>query len=189
MQAETMLVKLFKALGDHSRLEIVKALIKKPMYVEILAQCLQLNASTVSFHLKKLQECGLVTASREQYYMVYTLEDSLIATPIKTLIANASNLETAPNDKEKEYQTKVLSTFLVNGKLTRLPIQRKKRRIILEYIAGQFAWDTAYPEREFSLSLSEFHEDFCTLRREMICEKLFLRKDAIYYRMDGQSPS
>lgn len=186
-QADSQLVKLFKALGDNSRLELIKALMDKPLYVEVLAERLNLTASTVSFHLKKLQDVGLVAARREQYYIVYSLQEATMTKPIRDLICTSPVLGSDQNQREADYHKKVLGTFLTDGKLIHLPVQRKKRRVILEYIAASFSWDTPYTEREFSVALADFHEDFCTLRREMICEKLFTRKNGVYYRMDGPS--
>lgn len=182
MSAESDLIKLFKALGDPSRLQIIKALMEKPLYVEILSERLNLSASTISFHLKKLQEIGLVEATREQYYTVYTLKNSVFTSSIQELIQQEDSQESDQKIREQKYREKVLATFLINEKVPKLPVQRKKRRIILEYIAEKFEHDQGYPEREFSLDLSEIHEDFCTLRREMICEKLFYRENGIYYR-------
>ena len=55
MQEEVAL-KLFKCLGDKSRLNILKILAKDESYVELLAEKLELTPATVSFHLKKLED-------------------------------------------------------------------------------------------------------------------------------------
>ena len=64
---------ILKALADDTRLKILRALSERDMYVELLAERLQLSAATVSFHMKKLQAAGLVDSRREQYYIVYSL--------------------------------------------------------------------------------------------------------------------
>ena len=58
-------LKLFKCLSDTSRLRIVQALTQGEMYTELLAERLELTPSTVSFHMKKLEEAGLVWAAVE----------------------------------------------------------------------------------------------------------------------------
>ena len=45
---------IYKALADETRLKILNALNEKEMYVELLAERLQLTPATVSFHMKKL---------------------------------------------------------------------------------------------------------------------------------------
>ena len=69
----TNAVQLFKCLADATRLEIVCALSDGPKYVELLSQRLDRTPSTISFHLKKLEEAGLVEMHKEQYYAVYSL--------------------------------------------------------------------------------------------------------------------
>ena len=64
---------LFKCLADRSRLRIVQSLLREDMYVELLSQRLGLTPATISFHLKKLEEAGLVTSRPEQYYTMYAL--------------------------------------------------------------------------------------------------------------------
>ena len=64
---ENEAIMLFKCLSDKSRLHLLKALAMEDMYVERLAERLDLSASTVSFHLKKLTEAGLVTSYKTQY--------------------------------------------------------------------------------------------------------------------------
>ena len=64
-------IQLLKALADRSRIRIVNALDGKPQYVEELSERLNLAPSTVSFHLKKLEDAGLVHSKKEQYYTVY----------------------------------------------------------------------------------------------------------------------
>ena len=47
------------------------------MYVERLAERLGLTAPTISFHLKKLSDAGAVTAYKNQYYMMHSLQQAL----------------------------------------------------------------------------------------------------------------
>ena len=59
-------LRIFKALSNMSRLRIVRALTEGDMYTELLAERLELTASTVSFHMKKLEEAGIVSQHKEQ---------------------------------------------------------------------------------------------------------------------------
>ena len=68
---EEAALKLFKCLGDKSRLQILKILAKEEMYVELLSKKLDLTPATVSFHLKKLEDAGAVSSRKE--YCLYTL--------------------------------------------------------------------------------------------------------------------
>ena len=83
---EQQTVQLFKCLADTTRLQLVRALSDSPKYVELLSQLLEKTPSTVSFHLKKLEEAGLVEARKEQYYTVYSLNAALLEQPVLTLV-------------------------------------------------------------------------------------------------------
>ncbi len=57
-------VNALKALADKSRILMVNALLEKPHCAEELAERLRLAPSTISFHLRRLEEAGLVTKSK-----------------------------------------------------------------------------------------------------------------------------
>ena len=87
---------------------------------------------------------------------------------------------------EDNYRKKVIENFFEYGKLKNIPAQRKKRRIILEEIAKAFEPDKMYTEREVNIIIADFHDDFCTLRREMICENILTRDNSIYRLVNGK---
>ena len=84
---------------------------------------------------------------------------------------------------DAKYRQKVTDTFFEYGKLKSIPAQQKKRRIVLEVIAEQFERGKIYPEREVNLIIADFHEDFCTIRRDMIGEHLMERDARGYWRI------
>ena len=173
---------LFKALSDASRLKIINNLMEQDSYVELLAERLDLAASTVSFHLKKLEKAGLVTSRKEQYYTMYSLNKDLLNQSIKELIGNNKTVS-AEEERQQLYREKVIKNFMVYGKLKSIPVQRKKRRIILEEILKDFTVNRTYTEKEVNEIIKAYHDDFCTLRREFIMEKLLKRENGIYQRV------
>ncbi len=181
-------IRVLKALADRSRLRVAAALLERPHCVEELAERLSLSPSTVSFHLKKLEDAELVSMAREQYYAVYTLHPESLDMTLRNLLRNASEDENTDRTGMDAYRKKVLATFFRHGKLVRIPVQRKKRRIVLEKILESFEPGKVYPEKEVNLIIAEFHDDFCTLRREMICEKLMERDSRGYKRGNGSVP-
>ena len=74
---------IFKALSDSSRLLIVSSLLQKPQYVEELAQRLNLADSTVSFHLKKLETAQLVYKEKQQYYVIFHLNEQIFDSTLR----------------------------------------------------------------------------------------------------------
>ena len=65
-------IEIMKSLADTSRLRVLNVIMEKPHYVEEISHKLDLAASTVSFHLKKLESAGLVQQKKEQYYIIYS---------------------------------------------------------------------------------------------------------------------
>lgn len=174
--------KYFRALAEPSRLKILAALVEKPMYLELLAERLNLAASTTSFHLKKLEEAGIVKSEREQFYTVYHLVPEALQKQVFDLVKQPQSAMEAQTAQDQAYRQKVLCTFFVDGKLLKIPVQLKKRMIVLEELASKFVPGQPYPEKQVNLILADYHDDFCTLRREMIGEGLLTRKEGVYLR-------
>ncbi len=178
-------VLLFKALSDRSRLLILNALRAKPMYVEELSETIQLSPSTISFHLKKMEEVGIVSSSKDQYYTIYRLDTLLFSQTLESLIRFEQQINTNQKEQEEQYRKKVLHTFFKYEKVVKMPVGRKKRRVILDEIAKHFEGDKKYPEREVNLIISDFHDDYCFIRRAMIEEKILARENGIYWKLEN----
>lgn len=181
MQEEAAL-KLFKCLGDKSRLQILKSLVKEDMYVERLAERLGLTPATVSFHLKKLEDAGAVTSRKEQYYTIYTINKEIFMTSIMDIISEASPEEDKQLKREEAYRKKVIDSFFEYGKLKSIPAQRKKEKIILEKIAKDFETGRSYHENEINEIILKYNDDYCTIRRDMISEGILYRENGIYIK-------
>lgn len=181
---ETEALMLFKCLADRSRLQILKSLAQEDMYVERLAERLGLTPPTISFHLKKLADAGAVKSYKTQYYTMYALEKSVFMTSILELIQEKSDEAELQRQRDEAYRKKVLDTFFEYGKLRSIPTQKKKERIVLEELVKAFEFDRTYTEREVNIILADYHDDFCTLRRDMIGEKLMSRDMQTYWRIN-----
>lgn len=171
-------VTLFKALADERRLRIAGLLSQKALSVEEIAPAVGLSPGTVSHHIGYLRRAGLVTMERQQYYVVYRLDTQPLLEALKTLAE-----QPAPRDAEddlEKYDRKVLGDFMQDGKLIRIPSQRKKRDVILRFLAKKFEMGREYPEKEVNLTIAEYHDDFATLRRELVDAHMMERERGIY---------
>jgi biotin operon repressor len=173
---------LFKALGHPARLLMLSLIDEKPRHGEELAAILALNPATVSHHLTRLAEVGLLEARKEQYYQVYSRRRELLERRILDMV-RLPQPGLAAHVAEDAYRQKVLRTFFQRGRLVRIPAQRKKRQIVLERLVEEFAPDRDYPEREVNRVLVEFHDDVATLRRELVGYHLMRRAGGIYRRI------
>ena len=180
---EEQALKLFKGLADRSRLQILKSLLEEDMYVERLAQRLELTPATVSFHLKKLMDAGAVSSRREQYYTMYSINKEVFQCRILDILGEKSSDAQRQQEREARYRQRVLDSFFEYGRLKAIPAQRKKERICLEEIAKELELGRPYPERELNQVLLRFHQDYCTLRRDMIREGILRREEGLYTRL------
>ena len=169
----------FKCFADRSRLDIINLLAGGESYTELISDRLSLTPATVSFHLKKLEAAGIVHARREQFYRIYALNRESLEQKVADLV-----LRPAPENTEPGFEKKVISSFFKYGKLLSIPVQRKKREIVLRELVKAFEPGRAYTEKEVNLVIADFHDDFCTLRREMIAYKLMTRENTVYRRVE-----
>ncbi len=170
------LVAIFKALADSSRLKIVGLLAQQPYSVEQLAALLNLKPSTVSHHLARLSEVGLVSARAESYYNMYSLEKAALE-EITRRIFSSEEMSVAAADIDLDaYDRKVVADFTrPDGSLKTIPAQRKKLEAVLRHVSKAFEPGTRYSEKQVNEILSRFHDDTATLRRELVGSKLMQR--------------
>jgi ArsR family transcriptional regulator len=70
--------RLFRLLGEETRLRIIRALSDAPLTVNELTEVLAMPQSTISRHLAVMREGGLVADRREGAYAWYRLSDALV---------------------------------------------------------------------------------------------------------------
>jgi len=180
------LLGFFKALGDEKRLKIVGLLAQRSLCVEEMAAILDLSAATVSHHLRKLAEAGLVEASAEGYYNVYSLRAETLREMSRRLLSAETFQDTARSLDLGSYDRKVLRDYLFeDGRLKNIPAQRKKRDVILRHIVREFEPGRRYAETEVNEIIGRFHEDYATIRREFIMRRMMDREGGggDYWRM------
>src|SRR5574339_856010 len=157
------LVTFFKALADSNRLKIVGLLAEKSYSVEELAELLQLKPSTVSHHLARLAEAGLVRSRSESYYNVYQLDRSVLEEKSRTMFSQGELSSVAAEVDADAYDKKVIRDYTrKDGSLKTLPAQRKKWEAILRYIVQAFEVDKRYSEKQVNEILGRYSEDTAT---------------------------
>jgi hypothetical protein len=93
----------------------------------------------------------------------------------------------APPGLAKE-KRKVLETFFDGDRLLRIPAQRSKKEIVFEEILRRLPRREVYTERELSRMLERFHDDFCTIRRELIMGR-YMERDRQRYKLAARGRS
>jgi len=174
-------IEIMKSLSDTSRLRVLNSLISKPQYVEELAKRMNLAESTVSFHLKKLENAKLVYKVKKQYYIVYHFCNKIFNMSLRELINFENPDKYLQDERILKYRQKVLKTFFKKEKLVKLPVQWKKKMIILDEFVKKFKSGKKYREEEINQIIMESYLDYCTIRRLMIDEGIMRRENQTYW--------
>lgn len=81
-------IKVMKALSDNNRVKMIKLLQHKVLCVCEMQEALGLAQSTVSKHLKILEEAGLITYSKDGLWVNYRLADGADSPYAANLLGN-----------------------------------------------------------------------------------------------------
>ena len=170
-------ITFFKALADANRLKIVGLLAQQPYSVEELAALLDLKPSTVSHHLAKLAQIGLVSARTESYYNVYQLDEKALQSKSQNLFSQENLAASVVDVNANAYDQKVIADYSrKDGSLKTISAQRKKLEAVLRYVVQAFEINKKYSEKKVNEILSRYHEDTASLRRELVGYGLMKRE-------------
>jgi predicted transcriptional regulator len=165
---EEMLI-FFKAMADANRLKILGLLAQEDLTVEQISEMLKLRPSTVSHHLSKLSDVGLVSARASSYYNIYHLENHALEVKAKQLLSKETLPIMASDINMDDFDQKVIADYSTpDGQLKTIPAQRKKLEVILRHISRSFKPGITYSEYDVNQIIKNFHEDTASLRRELI---------------------
>ena len=194
-----------RALVDQHRLRIVARLSGSPDTAESVASSLRQPLPAVRRHLDVLEAAGLVERSVEPggaevfkarldrvgalgrgLAVLGRENDGFDGLPGgawphegESLEATLDRLHPTPEEQ------KTLRAYLVDGRLTTIPAQPKKRDVVLRFLLERvFTEDRAYPEPEVNQRLALFHPDVAALRRYLYDEGYVDRDHGVYRRAD-----
>lgn len=179
MDAQTHLLDMLKTLADESRLTMLRLLHEREHAVGDLAARIELTEPTVSHHLARMREAGLVTLRMAGNQRFYRLNEAGLNT-FKKLVGSIEQTPPAPSVEEfdnswidalgwDEEDLQVLRDYTSNKRLTSLPSKRKKLFVVLRWLASHFEADKLYTEPEVNAVLkAAYAHDFVSLRRDLV---------------------
>jgi predicted transcriptional regulator len=182
------LLRFFKVLGEPNRLKIVGLLARRPHTVEDLGRQLGVGVSTVSHHLSRLADAGLVTARAESYYNLYSLRTEVLSAMAKTILHEAEQPRREESGHLDAFEQKVIATFTgPDGRITAFPVQEKKFLVLVRYVLKAFEPGIKYTEKRVNQLLKEYNEDTARLRRSLVEYKYMAREGGggKYWRIDA----
>jgi DNA-binding transcriptional ArsR family regulator len=179
------LLAFFKAMANESRLRIVGLLAERERSVQELAELLELKEPTVSHHLTALKALGLVSARADGVTHWHALKLEMLTALNRGLLDQAGGVAVSREVGEHHgaWEAKVLASLVdAGGQLTAIPASRRKRQIVLRWLAEQFDEHRRYREAEVNELLQRRHWDCATLRRELISYGMMDREGGVYWR-------
>jgi hypothetical protein len=169
---------LVAALATDARVRVFAAIVLGARRPSEIATASGIDPAGVVAALARLQKAGLVRADVDGFVAVVE---------VFAVSARAS----APTRPLVDFGTSdpavagVLGTFLDQGRISTMPAQRSKRRVVLEHVVTVFEPGRRYREPEVNAILASFYDDTATLRRYLVDEHLLDRADGAYWRIGG----
>ena len=181
-QLPEVMLQFCKAMADESRLKIIGLLSAAEHSVQQLASTLELKEPTVSHHLAVLKQLELVKMRADGNFRWYRLNESVLGKISRTVFSRNNIARLAVSAEAGDSARKVLDNFVNGERLLEIPVSRKKRLLILKWLANFFEPGISYSEREVNTILKLHHNDCATLRREMVGYGILARDKGIYSR-------
>ena len=178
-------VSFFKSLADASRLRMLGVLATDERSVDELAALLELRAPTVSHHLARLRELGLVKMRADGNLHYYRLDQDALRGLSRDVLSEERIASFADEVEAEAWEKKVLRDFFDGQRLKEIPASRKKRAVILRRLAEEFKLSKRYKETQVNEILLRHHPDPATLRRELVGAGLLQRDiKSVYWRAE-----
>lgn len=183
---ERALLELFKVLGDDSRFRMFRRLQRDELNVGDLARAVELSEPTVSHHLARLRDVGLVTLRMDGTQRFYRASDSGIAR-MKRLVDQIDSAAPEPEPEQdnswiealdwSDEDKRALREHTSGGRITVLPAKRKRQLVLLRWLATKFTAGMTYTEKEVNTIIREVYaEDYVVLRRDLV-DMGYLRRE------------
>lgn len=177
------LARLLRVIADETRLRVLGLLAGRPHYAREIAAALSLTPPTVSHHMRKLVESGIVVATSEAQRKHYSLNAELLG-ELRTVGVTAKDRQPTKDagatTDEQTYRNRVLGSFFDGERLKTIPARRKQRVVVLQHLLERFDPNRSYPETEVNDMLRNAHDDVATLRRELVDYGFMTRERGTY---------
>jgi DNA-binding HxlR family transcriptional regulator len=191
------LAQVFRTLAEPIRLRILGAIAEGPLSNTELSARLRLSPPTISHHMARLIDAGLVEVTAKSQKRLYSLDLAALQAltqPTENMTnqalshaASQDNLILSNDTTLDRERMKILRDFFEGPRLKQIPAQRRKRVIVLQHLLTRFTPGHDYPEPRVNDLLREAHDDVATLRRELV-DYGFMTRDRGVYRISTIPP-
>ncbi|WP_226657565.1 metalloregulator ArsR/SmtB family transcription factor [Pseudalkalibacillus hwajinpoensis] len=174
------LVNFHKTLGDPNRIRILTLLAAGPLHGQAIAGKLGLKAPTITHHMAKLRDTGIVYQRKDKNTIYYYIDEKKFRSYSEALPNMLYQSDYNKEDDTLKAQAVINNFIAADGTLKQIPSQRKKKIIILKHLINGLERGRKYPEKEINEYIKKFHPDFATIRREFIINHFMYRENNIY---------
>jgi hypothetical protein len=169
-------------LAEPERLFVFAALVLGARTPDQVGESTGLGQREVHKALQRLVAGGLVVPTTDGRYL-----------PVIDAFKQAARSAAPPAAQQHDYAdhrvAAVIRAFVRDGRLTGLPVQLSKRRILLEHVVQSFEPGRDFSEQEVNALLRAWTEggpvDYVTVRRYLVDEGLLSRTENTYRRSGG----
>jgi hypothetical protein len=166
-------------LADADRRRVFAALVLGAVSVDQVVEASGLAAKPAVAALERLAGAGLVIDDGGKLHVAV----SAFAAAARR--AAAERPATAAPEGATEDETRILRSFVHDGRLASVPVQRSKRLVVFDHLAQQFEPGRRYSEQAVNLMLGQWYADTAALRRFLVEDGFLDRKDGVYWRSGG----
>ncbi len=178
-------------LADSTRLKIVGLLAQQPRSGDELAAILGATAPTITHHIARLEEVGLVFAEAQQYYKTYALNAAVLGDYVDALtparLAHRVNLDETID--ANAYAAMILARWLKDDRLQSIPRKLQHQHAVYAWLAGKFEQNVRYDSDQVGEIMEQWcHPNFCTeLVRRLVDGRYLgrLADGSWYWRADS----
>jgi hypothetical protein len=168
------------ALADPERIRVLALIADRGLTATEIAGALALDSNAVAAHLTVLGRAGLVATEKSGHERRVRLQADRLAEIQAVCQARLAEYAVAETDTSIPDE---IRQFFRDGRLTTFPSKQSRYLEILAVLVSDFTPETNYPEAEVNAILLRRHEDFATLRRDLVDFGFMTRAGGIYRRI------
>jgi hypothetical protein len=170
-------------LAEAGRRAVVAALVLGADDAASVRTATGLDARAAARAVNRLVDAGLVERTDEGHLTLLG-QAFVVAARDAARRAAARDATDEQHDAPSE-QAKVLRRFVRDGRIVQIPVPRKTRLVVLDWLAQHFEPGQRYSERMVNLIIGRVHPDTAALRRYLVDEGFLDREHGEYWRSGG----
>jgi DNA-binding transcriptional ArsR family regulator len=179
--SEPPVLRSLRLLADETRLRILELVAPAEQGVEELAATIGVKPPTISHHLTKLREAGLVRVRADANRRLHRLDQGVLRQTCLDILAHFGLERSISAPPDPPTLEDLVAPYLEDGQLPALPTQRLARLLVLDWVATRFDVASSYRESEVNKILAQISPEPAALRRLLLEYGFLHRVGKIYW--------